>query len=287
MTQPRPMTAADAPGVLDLMACAFGDLLRRFHRPVPPRPPDPQPGLLRIRHLLSTDPGGAWITEVEGRPAGAALALVRDALWGLSLLVVDPREQSAGIGRALLARALAHGADTCSGGIIGASEDARALRAYARAGFDLHPAMDARGPVRVRPSDEPAVRAGAWPGDRDLIDRVGRTVRGAGHGVDVPVWLGTGGTLLVHEGGGFAVVNGAELKVLAAEDPAVAQALLRAVLLTVPEGEVFELDFLTAGQDWAVGVLLDAGVDLSPGGAVMTRGTTGTMRPYIPSGAYL
>ena len=67
-------------------------------------------GAPRIRRLIATDPGGAWVAETpDGALAGAALALVREGLWGLSLLVVDPGRQSAGVGRALLDRALAYG----------------------------------------------------------------------------------------------------------------------------------------------------------------------------------
>ena len=45
------------------------------------------------------------MAERDGAVAGAALALLREGLWGLSLLVVDPDAQCAGAGRELLARA--------------------------------------------------------------------------------------------------------------------------------------------------------------------------------------
>ena len=66
----------------------------------------------------------------------------------LSLLVVSPAHQSAGIGRSLLQNTLDYGRDSAAGVIL-ASEDARALRAYSRAGFDLRPAMDARGKLAL------------------------------------------------------------------------------------------------------------------------------------------
>ena len=65
----------------------------------------------RIRHLMATDPGGCWVAvDADDRPIGVALALVREGIWGLSLLVVRPDVQSAGAGGALLRAALAHGA---------------------------------------------------------------------------------------------------------------------------------------------------------------------------------
>jgi hypothetical protein len=36
-----------------------------------------------------------------------------------------------------------------------------------------------------------------------------------------------------------------------------------------------------------VSAVLDAGLALSPGGAVYVRGDVGTFWPYLPSGAYL
>lgn len=283
--QVRPLTDDDAPAVLDCMVAAFSDLERRFHHP--PSPPSPAgAGLVRIRHLVRTDPGGAWGAEAGGRLVGAALALVRDGLWGLSLLVVEPASQSGGIGGALLRAALAHG-DGARGGIILASEDPRALRSYARAGFALRPAFDARGEVRRPPGTPARVRPVAWPRDRDLIVAAGRAVRGAGHGGEIPAWLAAGSTVLVHEEGGFAVHAGGAVKLVAAERDEVARELLCAILAAVGEGDRVSVDFITAGQDWAVGAVLDAGLDLRAGGAVCVRGDVGPLRPYVPSGSYL
>jgi hypothetical protein len=47
------------------------------------------------------------------------------------------------------------------------------------------------------------------------------------------------------------------------------------------------VDFLDAQQDWAIDVVLEAGLKLVPAGAICVRGDVGPMRPYIPSGAYL
>ncbi len=54
---------------------------------------------------------------------------MREGVWGLSIFAVRPGLQSAGLGRALLGRALAHGAGA-RGGIILSSPDPRALRLY-------------------------------------------------------------------------------------------------------------------------------------------------------------
>src|SRR5690349_22816555 len=103
----RRMTDADVEAVHALSVLTFEDYARRRGEPVPPPPPTAG-AHVRIRHLLATDPGGCWVAG-DGELAGAALALVREGIWGLSLLVVRPGLQSAGLGRALLERALAYG----------------------------------------------------------------------------------------------------------------------------------------------------------------------------------
>src|SRR5690348_11670807 len=115
---------------------------------------------IRIAHMIETDPGGAWVARNDrGRVIGAALAILRDDVWGLSLLVVEPAAQSNGVGRELLRRALEHGGGG-RGGLILSSTDARALRAYARAGFSLRPLAAAAGIVdrRAIPPTHPDVR---------------------------------------------------------------------------------------------------------------------------------
>ena len=95
------MRKDDALAVHLLAFKTFTELGERLHDPPQP-PPRPEPALIRINQLIERDPGGAWVTERDGELVGAALAIDRDGLWGLSLLVVDPEHQSAGLGRELL-----------------------------------------------------------------------------------------------------------------------------------------------------------------------------------------
>jgi GNAT superfamily N-acetyltransferase len=281
----RPLTPDDDHATVELMFTAFDDLDRRMGRAVHP-PPPPESGMVRVRHLATTDPEGAWAAEEDGELVGAAQSIVREGVWGLSLLVVHPRMQGAGVGRELLERSL-RTLDGARGGIILSSEDPRAMRLYFRAGFSLRPALDARGaPVR-RPASPEAVRPGRWPEDRELVDSAGRHVRGAGHGRDIPAMLESGNEILVHERGGFVVHRGGEVKVLAAHDDDAAAELMRAAINATPPGGSASAEFLSAGHDWAVGVALDAGLHLLRGGAIFVRGDLGPMAPYLPSGAYL
>ena len=279
----RPLLPEDAPAVHELAMAAFEDLARRAGEPPHP-PPDPAAAHLRIRRLATTDPGGAWAAVEDGALAGAALALVREGLWGLSLLVVHPRVQSRGIGRALLARALAHG-DGARGHVILASDDARALRAYARAGLTFHPTARAEGVPRAlaAPSGVRLMEAG----DRALTDAVGRHVRGAAHGDDLDALRAGGAEVLVLPDGGYAAHNQGDVRLLAAFDALAARTLLRAVLARAPAGRSAAVPWLTGDQAWAVDVALDAGLELRLEGALFLSGDTGPFTPYLPSGAYL
>jgi GNAT superfamily N-acetyltransferase len=280
----RPMADEDARAVHELSIVTFEDLAERLGVPPHPRPAV-EPALIRIRHLIETDPAGALVAEADGRLVGAALALVREGLWGLSLLVVLPGHQSAGLGRDLLAAALEHGDGAVHGGVILASADSRALRAYARAGFQPHPCFDASG--LPRGVDPPVgVRDGSVE-DLLLTEAVDRAVRGAPHGRDLVALLAAGSRLLVADERGYAVVREGRVRLLAALDEATAQDLLRAALATTPSGEETSVEWITSAQFWAVEPVLEAGLRLQPGGAVFLRGEVGPFTPYLPSGAYL
>ena len=284
MSAPRPMRKDDALAVHELSVRAFTDLAERLHEP--PQPPPPAAAaLVRIHQPIARDPGGAWITERDGQVVGAALAIDRDGLWGLSLLVVDPAYQSAGLGRELLARSLEYAGGGRRGGIILASPDARALRAYARAGFAPHPCLRASG--RPRAVERPAGVRDGGAGDLALTERVDLAVRGAAHGSDIEALVRAGGRLLVIEDRGYAVAARGRVYLLAALDEAAAADLLRAALATAPAGEEVQVEWITALQGWAIGPVLEAGLSLASEGAVFVRGDVGPFRPYLPNGAYL
>jgi GNAT superfamily N-acetyltransferase len=277
----RPMEPRDVDDVFRVSVAAFADLERRMGVPEEPAPPI---GAARIRmgRPLATDPGGAWVAERGGAVVGAAQAIVREGLWGLSLLIVRPEAQSAGIGRELLARAWDYGRDA-RGWIVLSSGDQRAMRSYARLGLDLHPSLVARGRPRAAVAD-PAVRPGSAD-DLPLTEAVDRGVRGAAHGGDILALLEAGGRMLVLPDRGYAVMRGDELRVLAAFDDDAAAALLRTCFAEAG-GEV-TAEFITGAQQWAFAPCLDAGLELHPWGAVFLGGDVGPFTPYLPNGAYL
>jgi GNAT superfamily N-acetyltransferase len=242
----------------------------------------------RLDHLLETDPGGAWFAESDAGPAGAAMALVRDGhLWGLSLLVVDPAAQSRGTGALLLERTLAYG-DGAPAGIVVASTDPRALRVYARAGFSLLPTLSAAGTVdrSALPDRDTAVRE-AGPEWLEHAGELSRLVRGATHAPDMAVSLTVGERLLHLGERGFVMHDRGSVRLLVARDEAAATALLWSALAESDASVPAEVNWMTAGQDWAMAVAVRAGLELRVTGPLCVRGPLGPLRPYLPSGAYL
>jgi GNAT superfamily N-acetyltransferase len=245
-------------------------------------------GERRVAHLQATDPGGAWVAEEPGGGlVGVALALVREGIWGLSLFAVAEERRGQGIGRALLEACFGHGADA-RGHLILSTESPAAMRRYARLGLELRPCVAAAGVLdRSRLTAANGAREAGSEGI-PVADAIGRAVRGAGHGMDLEVALedGTSRLLLVEERA-FAWVRDERIMLVAGLDEPAATRALNAALAATPPGASVSVDFLSAGQDWAVRACLDAGLALSPDGPFFTGGDLGPLRPYIPSGAYL
>ena len=166
--------------------------LRRAADPAPQRRSEAHRAVWmeRTRHLVRTDPGGCWVAEDETGMVGMATSFRRETLWCLATYAVLPGRQGQGIGKPLLAAALDHGR-ACTRGMLSASSDAKAVRIYRQAGFDLHPQMYLTGTVdrSVIPVVE-KVREGS-AGDVDLMDSLDRAARGAGHGPDHELMLRT------------------------------------------------------------------------------------------------
>ncbi|WP_327356665.1 GNAT family N-acetyltransferase [Streptomyces sp. NBC_01304] len=291
----RPMrdTAEDLEAVRLIATAAFESLRASLGEP-----PDPEPAPESIarevalnRHFVRTDPGGCWLAfDEEGEPLGAALASKREGTWGLSLLVVSPAAQGKGVGRALLGRAVAYGAD-CPRGIISGSPDPRAARAYRGAGFTLHPAMRFKGtldPAGLAAPDGPVLVGG--PEHRELMDGVDRLKRGGAHGPDHDELLRRAGLLVADDeaGSGYCYFDRADGKVLTvvATTEQVGARLLTSALLRLDAGTTVTVANVTAEQEWAVDVLFAARLEVTAGAYVCLRG----MRPptaFVPSGMFL
>lgn len=285
----RPMRVEDADEVYDVILDAFTSAAERAQD----EPPEREERMLeaqrrRVAHSVATDPDGCWVAERDGRLIAAAIALLREDLWILSLLMVRGQAQGQGVGRALMHRALAYAEDRPRG-IIAASHDPFAWRRYWAAGFRVSPSARVKGTVRREALPAVSgVREGA-PADYELCDEVSRLLRGAAHGPDLP-YLAEGpdaGFWVCDAAGdrGFALSFRGSPSLVAAERPETAQRLLWTVLAEATEDVTFY--FVTGQQQWAFDVCFRAGLLVRPGTAVFTRGDLGPLHPYLPNGPYL
>ncbi len=243
----------------------------------------------RMAHMQRTDPGGCWVAEVDGRIVGAAMAINREGIWGLSVFTILPGFQGLGIGSRLYAPALAYGAGE-AGGLILSSTHPAALRRYARSpGFQLIPMLGMSGVChRERAPATLRSRPGDLDADAQTIEAASRHVRGASHLRDLPTHLDrSGSALLVVDGDGFACVSDGKVTLLAAHTEAGAADLLWGAMLSGPPGAEISCDFVTADNQWAFRVGLEAGLAITDWGAIFVRGAVGPLAPYLPSGAYL
>jgi predicted N-acetyltransferase YhbS len=246
-------------------------------------------GWRRMRHVLRHDPDGAYVADRDGEIVGVSLATRRGPLWFLSLLAVATDVQSQGVGRRLLDAACA----TLDGvGMLCASSDPKALRRYRRAGFDLVPAYVAEGMVdRALLPTTDGVRAASYDDDRDFVEGIAVSQRGAPYGPDLDFFAELGTPLFVTDtprGRGYVVAAPHGAAMLGATTPQAAAALLWTALAEATKP--VEILWISRDQQWAVDVALDARLSLKPGGSVCVREREphrlGPMSPYLPSGLW-
>jgi GNAT superfamily N-acetyltransferase len=244
----------------------------------------------RHRHFLTHAADGSWVATTDEQIVGCALALKREGLWGLSLLVVDPDVQSSGIGRQLLDASLTY-AEGCERAVILSTSDPRAMRAYATSGFELFPQVSGHG--APAPASLPALGGRVRDGsdaDAELADDIDRAVRRAARGPDHPLMASAMPMFVVDDvdGRGYAYFRSdGEIFTLAATDDETAEMLLwtclaKAVDLDVP----VTVEHMNAQQQWAIRTSYRARLKVAPSGPVFWRNAA-PPRSFLPSGAYL
>lgn len=299
----------------DLGACArtwklaIDDYQARLNQPA--TSDDLAPLRRLLAHLLATDPDRFWVAEragADGRPpddtdsgppdlAGFASASVREGLWFLAMLFVNPGMQAGGIGGSLMDRAQA-GRDVDPGGPAVPSPDdpgdsgircwgmctdaaqpiSNAL--YARRGMVPRvPVWRLFGEVRRWSAVPPlprtleAVRFDVLASDGPdghrrlaaLVDELDREIVGSAHGVDHAFMRreGRAGFLVRERAGralGYAYCSGSgRLGPVAALDPALHPALIGVAVRETPTPGPVAL-WVPGTADRATRALLEAGL---------------------------
>lgn len=280
------MTYADLDGVVGVVKRADDHAERRAGR-TPEESSDEERAYFRagMERFVARDPDGAWVAVKGDRVVGMSEAVRRDGFWGLAMLFVDPQAQSRGIGRRLLDASLTYAAGATTRMIM-TSSDPRALRRYSAAGLRIHPAVEAEGEVdRSRiPRGLPG-RSGDLT-DLDLVEEVDRGL-GRCRTEDVEYLLRQGVPMEVVEtraGRGYVLHRKNKPSLLGATDDTTAASLLWRVLAAA-DGKA-QIWCLTAQQDWAVRVALDARLKVVGGGPLFVDGMGLPPGPWIPSGWY-
>jgi GNAT superfamily N-acetyltransferase len=286
------MTEADVPAAVAAFDSGFLAMLARHALPVTRNTiKDERRRQDRTRHFLHTDPEGSWVAEDEGIVVGMSQSFVREDYWTLSQLGTLPGRQGQGLGRELLRLALTHG-DPHSPGTIQCSRDPKAMALYTSFGFVLHPVVAAWGAMRPGSVERPAEVVRYEPDavterELDIVTAIDRKVRGSGRSADIVSMLAhPGHRLLLLGEDGYAVARDDRIVALGARDETAATLVLKAMLAEAPAGETIEINWLTSAQQWAIQVVIEAGIELQPYGPVMVRGMDGPPSPYIPSGGY-
>jgi GNAT superfamily N-acetyltransferase len=130
----RPGTMADSQAANSIMERSFVDMAQRLNGQSPITVGDPKnwEGIRSLFEHLGRTAEHFWIAELDGAPIGYARSILRDGVRELTEFFVLPNQQSAGVGRELLARAFpAEGARHRS---IIATTNPQSLSRYLRAG---------------------------------------------------------------------------------------------------------------------------------------------------------
>ncbi|WP_435744063.1 GNAT family N-acetyltransferase [Nocardioides sp. SYSU DS0663] len=289
----RPMTAGDVEDAERVSDEGFFELDTRMRRTAGPAPERRSTAhraawLERTHHLVRTDPGGCWVAEDTSGVVGTAVSFRRETLWCLATYAVLPGHQGRGIGAPLLAAALHHGRG-CVRGMLSATGDQRAVRAYHRAGFELHPQMRLTGRVdrSAIPVDALAKVRDGSAGDVDLMDSLDRLARGAGHGVDHELMLRQWHLLVTDTttGSGYVYVDErGRPALLAASDRRTGARLLWSALAEAHDQVT--VGHVTGANQWVLDVGFAARLQLEQEGYLGLRGMK-PPTPYVHSGALL
>jgi GNAT superfamily N-acetyltransferase len=291
----RPGRDGDLDACTRVWKAGIDDYQGRLNQP--PTPDDVAPLRRLLSHLLSTDPDRFWVATDAHEVHGFAAASVRDDLWFLAMLFVDPGAQAGGLGQALMDRAQA-GRDVDPGGPAVPGPDAPLDTGIRRWGMCTDSVQPISNALYARRGMVPRIpiwrlfgeirRWGAVPalprsleavpfeaiategpdGHRrlaDLVDGLDREIIGVAHGRDHAFLRreGRAGFLVSERGGrplGYAYGSGVgRMGPVASLDPALHPALVGVAIRETPVPGPLAL-WVPGTADVLTRALLDAGL---------------------------
>ncbi len=291
----------------DLLTCArvihasIRDLVRRIG--APSERARVQDYLPFLRHALGTDPEGFQVGVVQGKVVCYAITILRGRTQFLAQFFAQPKSQSLGIGRQVLAAAFeAPHAPPGTIRCLIASPDVRAQSLYLKFGMQPRTMVYALSGVPVGGSRDdlelhqvgPA--GGFVPRARGLAARFDPRLRGARRDVDFRLWFNTvKGTRFFEVRRGRATVGyivirgngtlgpGGVLRP-ALSGPLMSSALAEAHALGIRKVRAF----IPGRNEGALQAALAAGLRIEfPPAVWMASRDVGDLRSYLPSGGVL
>ena len=242
----------------------------------------------RIRHLLEHRSrrvlGGRAATAASrasgSRSSARASGASRSSAW--------PRPCRAAASAASCSRAAGPTATARAATSILSSPNPQAMGTYAHTGLPIRPCVAAAGipDLERAPDVDDVIEAGE--AGIAVADAIGRELRGAGHGRDLPVPMAHGARLLVFEDRAFAV--GARQQYHPARRPRRAGRPARCCGPCSPAPGRGRRSTSTSSRPGRTGRCRCAwtrGSRCRPTGRCSRAASLGPLAPYIPSGAYL
>jgi predicted N-acetyltransferase YhbS len=294
--------AEDAETTFAIVRAASDDLARKAGREPGPHAL-PVERVIRFRHAcLAHDPARFVVAEVDGSLVGAAIAILRGAVWYLAGLHVLPGFQAAGVGSELMRRALAGTASTTIRTVLTDATNPASNGLYLRAGMlPLDSTLTFDGPLRPTAgpgsSSGPTAALGSRPidpeRDTDALARLDRSTVGFTRPTDHTFWRGVPGlearlvTRPDGEPSGYLYVSRAgAIGPIAVADPTDLPAVLDLAATIATDAGASALHLRVFGAthgaiDWAN----DRGLRLTGIGLFLASARVGAYAGYITSGA--
>ena len=298
----RLFTEADLSATTYVRKAALEALVRENGR-------EPEPWMPRApimhRHLLKTDPEGAWAAEMDGVLVGYAHGFVRGDVWYLAQLFVQPEVHAGGVGQGVLKRAQDYGRARGAHVFAVSSSTSRSAQAlYMRHGMFANAInYHLRGPVEpLLRLPEPAAnrkRVVDCSGWQDRMAELDREVWGAERRQEHQLYLsgvfgGDEGSFALTESGsllgyGYAIEDfGGFIGPIAAREANDQLPLLRMGASWLAEHEVTEAGAYCVSTNHAMmSAFLEAGWKIDHWTFLLASEAFGRFDRYLPSGGML